>query len=32
MYNTILERVKYFLDVKIINLENIPQEKCQPPF
>ena len=29
--NTILQRVKEFLNVKMINLEKIKQEKCQPP-
>ena len=31
MHNTILQRVKQFLDVKMINLEKIKYEKCQAP-
>ena len=33
MHNAILERVKWSLHVKMINLEKIKYEKCQsPPF
>ena len=32
MHNTILQRVKQFLNVKTINLENLKSEKCQPPY
>ena len=31
MHNTILQRGKEFLNVKMINLEKIKKEKCQPP-
>ena len=31
MHNTTLQRVKSFLNVKMINLEKIKQEKCQLP-
>ena len=31
MHDTILQKVKLFLNVNIINLEKIKQEKCQPP-
>ena len=31
MHNTILQRVKELLNVKMINLEKIKQKKCQPP-
>ena len=30
IYNTILKRVKKFLNVKMVNLEKIKQENCQP--
>ena len=30
MYNKILQRVKYFLNAKMINLEKIKQHKWQP--
>ena len=31
MHNAILERVKWSLHVKMINLEKIKYEKCQSP-
>ena len=30
LYNTILQRAKKFLNVNLINLENIKQQKRQP--
>ena len=31
MHNTILQKVKEFLNLKMINLEKIKYQKCQPP-
>ena len=31
MHNTILQKVKQFLNVKMVNLEKIKLKKCQPP-